>query len=252
MSDYPANIVPVDHVEPVPRRIRAVLAGRTVLDTTRALYVWEVPYFPQFYVPLADIEPGVLVDEDQKLDSSRGTVAVHGLRVDDTYRPKAAKVLHDSPIDRLTDTVRLNFKALDAWYEEDERIFVHPRSPYARVDCVRSSRRIRVELDGVVLAESAAPVMLFETGLPTRYYLNRTDLAFEHLVPSNTQTSCPYKGTTGAYWSARIGDRQVDDVAWSYDFTTREVQPIAGLVAFYNERVDIFIDVPLERPRTQF
>ena len=253
MSDYPANIVPVDHVEPVPRRIRAVLAGRTVLDTTRAVYVWEVPYFPQFYVPLADVQPGVLVDEDVKQDSSRGAVAVHGLRVGDTYRQRAAKVLRDSSIDRLTDTVRFDFKALDAWYEEDERIFVHPRSPYARVDCVRSSRRIRVELDGVVLAESAAPVMLFETGLPTRYYLNRTDLAFEHLEPSDTRTSCPYKGTTSAYWSANIGDRTVADVAWSYDFPTREVLPIAGLVAFYNERVDIFVDdVQLEKPRTQF
>ena len=253
MSDYPANIVPVDHVEPVPRRIRAVLAGHTVLDTSRALYVWEVPYFPQFYVPLADVEPGVLVDEDNKQDSSRGTVAVHGLRVGDTYRPRAAKVLHDSSIDRLTDTVRFDFKALDAWYEEDERIFVHPRSPYSRVDCVRSTRRIRVELDGVVLAESAAPVMLFETGLPTRYYLNRTDLVPDHLAPSDTQTSCPYKGTTSAYWSANTGDRTVADVAWSYDFPTREVLPIAGLVAFYNERVDIFVDdVKLDKPHTQF
>jgi uncharacterized protein (DUF427 family) len=253
MSDYPANIVPVDHVEPVPRRIRAVLAGRTVLDTTRALYVWEVPYYPQFYVPLADVEPDVLVDEDHKQDSSRGTVAVHGLRVGDAYRPRAAKVLRESPIDRLTDTVRFDFKALDSWYEEDERIFVHPRSPYARIDCVRSSRRIRIELEGVVLAESASPVMLFETGLPTRYYLNRTDLAFEHLVRSDTETACPYKGTTGAYWSARIGERLHKDVAWTYDFTTLGVQPIAGLVAFYNERVDIFVDdVKLERPGTPF
>jgi uncharacterized protein (DUF427 family) len=253
MNDYPASIVPVDHVEPVPRRIRAVLAGETVLDTTRALYVWEHPHYPVYYFPIADVRPGLLVDEDQSQESSRGTVAVHGLRVGDTYRPGAAKVLAKSPVDRLTDTVRFDWKAMDAWYEEDEPVFVHPRSPYARVDSVRSTRTVRIELDGVVLAESASPVMVFETGLPTRYYLNRTDVDYRHLVPTATVTACPYKGTTSGYWSARIGEEVHEDIAWTYDFPTRELLPIAGLVAFYNERVDIFLDgVELDRPKTPF
>ena len=112
---------------------------------------------------------------------------------------------------------------------------------------------MRIELDGVVLAESRSPVMVFETGLPTRYYLNRTEVDFTHLVASDTVTACPYKGTTSGYWSVRIGDEVHPDLAWAYDFPTRELAPIAGLVAFYNEHVDVFVDgEQLERPTTPF
>ncbi len=253
MSDYPAPAVPANHVEPVPRRIRATLAGRTILDTTQARYVWEWPGFPQYYVPLADVDRSALVDEGTTEDTPRGDVAHFALRVGDVHRPQAAKVLTAAKVEGLDDTVRFEWAALDAWFEEDEQVYVHPRSPYTRVDALRSSRRLRVESKGVVLAESASPVMLFETGLPTRYYVNRTDVDFTRLVPSGTVTACPYKGTTSAYWSARVEDRVHPDVAWSYEFPAREVLPIAGLIAFYNEKVDLFLDgVPLERPRTSF
>src|SRR5262249_9212188 len=150
-------------------------------------------------------------------------------------------------------TVRFDWDALDAWYEEDEQIFVHPRSPYSRADALRSSRQVRVELDGVILAESSAPVMVFETGLPTRYYLDRIDVHFDHLVHTDTVTACPYKGRTSDYWSVRIGDAIHRDLAWSYDFPTRQLAPIAGMIAFYNERLDIILDeMLLERPKTPF
>ena len=97
-------------------------------------------------------------------------------------------------------------------------------------------------LQNVVLAESSSPVMAFETVLPTRYYVNRTELNLGHLVPSNTVTECPYKGITSAYWSVWTGDAMHLDLAWCYDFPTRALLPIAGLVAFYNEKVDIFLD----------
>jgi uncharacterized protein (DUF427 family) len=135
--------------------------------------------------------------------------------------------------------VRFEWDALDAWFEEDEEVFVHPRSPYTRVDALRSTRAVRIELDGVVLAESSSPVMVFETGLPTRYYLNRTEVNFEHLEPSDTVTACPYKGKTSGYWSVRSGEQLLPDLAWAYDFPTRQLLPIAGLIAFYNEKVDI-------------
>src|SRR5579875_3258697 len=150
MSEYPAVITPVNHVEPVPRRIRAYLGGEQVLDTTRALYVWECPYYPQYYIPLADV-PG------------------------DLLRPRAARVMAESPLAGLAGTVRFDWEALDAWFEEDEQVFVHPRSPYTRVDALRSNRPVRVELGGVVLADSPSPVLVFETGLPTRYYGSRTN-----------------------------------------------------------------------------
>ena len=250
MSDYPQSITPVGQVAPVPRRVRAVLGGTTVLDTTAARYVWEWPPYPQFYLPVADFSPGVLVDEGVEEQRPMGPARRHGLRVGEVSRPGAGWVHLDG---ELKDTVRLDWAAVDAWFEEDEEIFVHPRNPYARVDALRSARTVRVERDGVVLAESSSPVLVFETGLPTRYYLPRTALNWAVLEPSNTVTECPYKGRTSDYWSVRVGDRLHRDLAWSYDFPTRQLLPITGLVAFYNEKVDISLDGRLlERPVTHF
>jgi uncharacterized protein (DUF427 family) len=253
MTDYPRILTPVNHVEPVPRRIRAVIDGGVVLDTTRALYVWEAPNYPQYYIPVDDVVAGVLVDGHLTRQTARGAGRLYGLRAGRAVRPAAALQLVGSPIAGLVDTVRFDWSALDGWYEEDEQVFVHPRDPYTRVDALRSTRQVRVELDGVVLAASSSPVMVFETGLPTRYYVNPTDLDLEHLIESDTVTACPYKGTTSRYWSVRTGERLQRDLAWSYDFPTRELLPIAGLVAFYNESVDTFVDGRLlERPVTHF
>jgi uncharacterized protein (DUF427 family) len=253
VTDHPKAIAPVDHIEPVPRRIRAFLAGRQVLDTTRARYVWEWPFYPQYYVPVADVDRALLVDEQRTEQSRRGTARLQGLWVGETVRQSCGRWYGDDALPGLTDTVRFDWAALDAWFEEDEEVFVHPRNPYARVDALRSTRTVRVELDGTVLAESTSPVLVFETGLPTRYYLNRTDVEFRHLVPSATATSCPYKGRTGRYWSVRVDGKDHPDLAWSYDFPTGALLPIAGLVAFYNEKVDLVVDGErLTRPRTHF
>ena len=150
--------------------------------------------------------PRLLVDENHPQKLHRGTARRHGLEAGGVSRPGAASVYTDDALAGLAGTVRFDWAALDAWFEEDEEVFVHPRNPYTRVDALRSTRTVRVELEGVVLAESASPVMVFETGLPTRYYLNRTEVNFEHLVPSPTVTSCPYKGKTTGYWSVRAGD----------------------------------------------
>ena len=129
----------------------------------------------------------------------------------------------------------------------------HPRNPYSRVDALRSHRHVRVELDGVVLAETHSPVLLFETGLPTRYYIDRTDVSFENLIPSDTETLCPYKGTTSGYWSVRVGGEVHRDLAWTYSYPLPAVSAIAGLVAFYDEKVDVVIDgVRQTRPSTHF
>jgi uncharacterized protein (DUF427 family) len=226
MTDYPKPLVAAGHVEPVPRRLRGILGGATVFDTTRALYVWEWPPYPQYYIPLADVDPGVL---------AKGI---------------AARVHTEGALDGM---VRFDWDALDAWFEEDEQVFVHPRNPYARVDVLRSTRPVRVELDGLLLADATACVMLFETGLPPRYYLDRTAVHFEHLRPSDTVTACPYKGRTSSWWSVAAGDAVHADLAWAYDFPVREVHPIAGLVAFLNEKVDVVLDGErLPRPQTPF
>ena len=253
MPDYPKAIAPPDGVEPVPRRIRAFLAGQLVLDTTQARYVWEWPFYPQYYIPIADVDRSLLIDEQHTERSRRGTARLHGLRVGQTSRRSCARWYADDALAGLADTVRFDWAAMDSWFEEDEEVFVHPRNPYVRVDALRSTRAVRVELDGVVLAESTSPVLVFETGLPTRYYLNRTEVNFEHLIASATRTSCPYKGHTSGYWSVRVGDTVHPDLAWSYDFPTRALLPIAGLIAFYNEKVDLIVDGQrLPRPTTHF
>ena len=255
MTGYPSLIVPAGHVEPCPRRVRGMFAGRTVFDTGNARYVWERPHYPQYYIPLADVALDLLHDEQAERRLPTGAAARYGLRAGDREQPGAVGIF-GAEAGPLAGLARFDWAALDAWYEEDERIFVHPRCPYSRVDAVRSTRTVRVELDGVLLAESSSPVLVFETGLPTRYYFDRTDVDFGHLVPTGTQTACPYKGVTSAYWSVRTGDevREGDqDLAWSYDFPTRQVLPIAGLVAFYNEKIDIDVDgVRLTRARTHF
>ena len=253
MSAYPEPLVPPGGVAPVPRRLRGRLGDTWVFDTERALYVWEIPPYPQYYVPLADVDAALLVDEHRSEPTDQGSAAGWGLRVGALTRPGAVRVYGDDAPEPLRDTARVDWAALDAWFEEDEQVYVHPRNPYARADAVRSGRAVRVELDGVVLAEAASSVIVFETGLPPRYYLERTALRLEHLVPSDTVTACPYKGDTSQYWSVRLGEVVHPDLAWSYAFPTGPMLPIAGLVAFFNEKVDLFVDGrPQPRPHTPF
>jgi uncharacterized protein (DUF427 family) len=131
-------------------------------------------------------------------------------------------------------------------------VFTHPRDPYTRLDILSSSRHVRVEVDGVTIAESTSPKLLFETGLPPRYYLPKTHVRLDLLTPTDTVTHCPYKGQAG-YWSVRAGDSVHQDLAWSYRAPLPESQKIAGLIAFYNEKVDLYVDgVRQERPTTKF
>jgi len=141
---------------------------------------------------------------------------------------------------------------MDAWFEEDEEVYVHARDPYSRVDILPSSRSVRVELDGVVLAESTHTNVLFETGLPPRWYIPKVDVRFDLLEPTASVTRCPYKGTA-EYWSADVNGRRVEDIAWSYRTPLPESERVAGLVCFYSERTDLFIEGELqERPKTPF
>jgi uncharacterized protein (DUF427 family) len=208
-------------VERSAKRVRAVLAGQVVADTTQARLVWEVPYYPTYYLPVEDVRtdlvpPGAV---------TRGR-------------------------ERLAGLVRLDWAAMDAWFEEDEPVYTHPRDPYTRIDILDSSRQVRVEVDGVTVADSSRTRMLFETGLPPRFYLPMTDLRLDLLVPSEKVTHCPYKGRA-RYWSVRVGEDVHPDLAWSYPAPLPESQKIAGLVAFYDERVDLHVDgARQDRPRT--
>ena len=181
-----------------------------VLDSTEVIYYWEHPYYPQYLVPLADIR--------------KETLSEDALTAVDTTRP---------------DHRLVSWKAMDRWFEEDEEVFVHPRSPYVRADAIRSNRPVRVELNGAVLADAPNSVIVFETGLPPRYYLDKATINWSLLTPSDTVSSCPYKGTTSEYWNAHVDGEETTDIAWSYNFPTVPITPIAGLVAFYDERVKL-------------
>ncbi|MFJ5643796.1 DUF427 domain-containing protein [Streptomyces sp. NPDC093223] len=246
---HPSLIVPVGHVEPVPRRVRGVIGGRVVFDSRRALYVWEWRAYPQFSIPVEDLADGTLIDDHHTEHHGAGHAHRHTLRVGPEVREGAAWVWDADAPSALHGTVRFEWNALDTWFEEDEPVYVHPRSPYSRVDALRSSSSVRVELDGVVLADAPSCVKLFETGLPTRYYVERMYVDWTRLRRSPTVSQCPYKGTTSGYWSFDGTSGAHEDIAWGYDFPTIHANRVAGLVAFYNEHVDLYVDgIPLPRP----
>ncbi len=250
--DYPQNAAARGRIEPAPRRVRGFLGHQLVFDTIAARYVWEIPYFPAYYVPLADVRTEFLRDENHPQKVQLGPSRLHSLVGAGQTHQAAARVFDADSDSPVAGMVRFEWDPL-RWFEEDEQIYGHPRSPYVRVDVLRSHRHVRAELDGVVLADTHSPVLLFETGLPTRYYIDPTDIAFEHLEPSPTQTLCPYKGVTSGYWSVRVGDSVHADLAWTYHYPLPAVGQIANLVAFYNEKLDIIVDgAALARPKTQF
>lgn len=233
-------------VEQGSKRIRAYLGGEVVADTRRPLLVWEKPYYPTYYFPAAEVNTDLLTEDGRIAHSpSRGDAKLLTVRAGKQERVGAALLYEDSPFDELNATIRLEWAAMDAWFEEDEEVFTHPRDPYTRLDILPSSRHVRVVVDGVTVAESARPTLLFETGLPPRYYVPKTDVRMDLLVPTASSSHCPYKGDA-TYWSLTIEDRVVEDVAWSYRTPLPESQKIAGLVCFYPDKVDLYVDGRLQ------
>jgi uncharacterized protein (DUF427 family) len=234
------------------KRVRAFLGGEVVADTVRPVLVWEVPYYPTYYVPVGDLHAELRPDGGAVHSPSRGDGRTFTVRAGGRDAPGAALRYDESPIEELRELVRLDWHAMDAWFEEDEEVFTHPRDPYTRVDILASSRHVRVEVAGATIAESTSPRLLFETGLPLRYYLPKPDVRLDLMIPTDTVSQCPYKGRA-EYWSVRAPDGVHADLAWSYGAPLPESQKIAGLIAFYNEKVDISVDGELqERPVTKF
>ncbi|WP_406235774.1 DUF427 domain-containing protein [Nocardia sp. NBC_01009] len=239
-------------IETSQKRVRVYLGGQLVADTARPVLVWESPHYPTYYVPLADLHAKLEPNGITKHSPSRGDATGYDVVVDGAGAPGGALRYHNSPFSELDDLVRLDWNSMDEWFEEDEPVYVHPRDPYSRIDILASSRHVRVEIDGVTVADSHSPRILFETGLPPRYYLPLTDVRMDLLRPSQTHSSCPYKGTAD-YWNIRVGDKEYTDLVWGYRTPLPESQKIAGLACFYNEKVDIYLDDELQdRPNTPF
>ena len=233
------------------KRVRAFLGGSLVADSTEAWMVWEVPSYPAYYVPRRDVAAHLQPTGATEAGPGGMPGTVHDVVAGHAVAKGAACTFQDASLPLLRDLVRLQFAAMDQWLEEDELVFVHPRDPYTRVDILASSRRVEVAVAGVLVAESDQPRILFETGLPPRYYLPFPHLRGEYLRRSDTVTRCPYKGTAH-YWSVEVEGVLHEDCAWYYDAPLPESQRIAGLVCFYQEKADVTVDgapLPSAAPR---
>lgn len=243
-------------IEPSPRRVRVTVADRVVADTTHAMLLRESRHTPVYYIPRTDVALDMLTKTEHstycpyKGHASYYTITA-GNRVEEN-----AIWSYETPYDEcdpIREHMAFYWKKVDHWYEEDEEIFVHPRDPHKRVDVVLSHRPVRVVLGGETVAETTNARFLFETGLPTRYYIPAADVRMELLARSQTQTACPYKGEA-VYWSAKVGGQLFEDIVWSYPEPIAEQPKIKGLLSFFNEKVDaIFVDgVEQERPVTKW
>ena len=253
MATRYSNALPRDlRFEPTPKRIRAVLGDTTVADTTEAVLVWEPDRtVPVYGIPEGDVDAALLRPKFdlRAQDHTAPLSAAWALEADGAAREHAAWRYDDA---ELAGYVVLDWSGLDEWYEEDERVVAHPRDPFHRVDARRSSRHVRVEAEGHVLADSHRPTLVFETGLPVRHYLPRADVRMDRLEPSEKRTGCAYKGVA-AYFSAALDGIDGRDVAWTYPEPLPDNAGLRDLVCFLGERVDVIVDGRrLSRPRTQW
>jgi uncharacterized protein (DUF427 family) len=244
---------PPARVEPTPRWARVRIGTTLVADSRRArLLVWYGPgRLPTYCFPPDDVRAAHFVPSTAGA-APAPFLEVHDVRDGDTVVPASAFRFADAPapLDALDGSWTFAWDTGLSWFEEALEVHVHAREPRHRVDAVPSERHVRVEVDGVVVAESRRPHALFETTLPTRWYFPLEDVREELLVPTATVTRCPYKGTA-AYFSVRVGDTVHEDLAWTYRDPVIENPRIAHLVAFFNERVDLVIDgEPQARPVT--
>jgi len=252
--------------EPIEKRIRATIGDETVVDTTRALLVYEPKrVVPSYAIPDADIAGEVvsasitgnaLCDADLDLVAGRPVLdprvpfSVHTAD-GEVVVVRSAAAGREAAGFRVADAVLaghvvLAFEDFDAWYEEDERNLGHPRDPFHRIDFVHGSRHVRIERDGVVLAESSRPVLVFEPPLPVRYYLPPEDVRTDLFTPSDTRSRCAYKGE-----ASYLSLPDVEDVAWSYPAPLREAGEVKDRIAFFDEMVDLVVDGDRrERPVT--
>lgn len=243
------------YVEPSPRWVRVEFNDTYIADSKRTVLVWDTRGIPMYYFPREDVRMNLLKESDKIANyPGQGKTMHWDLVVGDRTAEDAVRAHPEPPQshDEIKEFVTFQWSAMDAWYEEEERIYVHPRDPYKRVDVLPSSRHIKIVLDGVTLAESDRPHLLFETGLPTRYYIPPEDVEMDLLESTDKHTRCPYKGKA-SYYSIRLGDELYENYVWTYPDPIEECPKIEGLLAFYNEKVDIVLDGELmDKPRTHW
>jgi uncharacterized protein (DUF427 family) len=237
------------YLDPTPKRLRVIVGGETIADSTAAMMLHESGHQPIYYFPPEDVRSDVLEPSDRHTRCpKKGEASYYTIRVGDRVVDAGAWYYPD-PLPGtppIKDLIAFYFDRMDGWMEEDEEITIHPRDPYHRIDLRTSARHLRVSIDGRLLAESRSAIALFETNLPTRWYIPRDDVLAE-LEPSEKLSGCPYKGQA-SYYSVRLdGGEIAEDLIWYYPEPLDEVGRIAGLLCFFNERVDLELDGELEQ-----
>ena len=237
------------YFEPYPRRVRALVGDRIVLDSVRGRLQHESELLPRLYVPLEDLDDSLLERTETsthcpfKGDASYFRLVAGDRRIED------AVWTYEQPIDPagwLKGFACLYWEKADAWFVEDERVFAHLRDPYHRVDVFEASRPVRVTAGGELIAESARAKLLYETGLPPMAYVPGADIAAGALAPAEKTTVCPYKGEA-TYWHVQVDDRRIEDGAWSYETPLVEALEVARHVCFAGEGIEVEIAEPADR-----
>lgn len=235
--------------EPSPRWVRVLFNGQFVADSKRVMLLHEQGHLPVYYFPRADVRDDFLTKTEHsthcpyKGDATYWTVTV-GDRTAENAVWGYPDPLPDAP--DLADYMAFYWEKMDSWFEEEEEVFVHPRDPYHRVDVCPSSRHVRVVVDGETVAETNHPYLLFETGLPTRYYIPKVDVRLDLLEPSEKTTRCPYKGEAN-YYSVQVGNTVTEDIVWFYRYPVNAVASLQSTLCFFNEKVDaIYVDGEME------
>ena len=238
------------HFHDFPRRVRARFGGETMLDTVRGKLLHETGLPPVLYFPAGDVRPGLLEQTEHHTHCPfKGEASYWTLRAGDRVAENAVWGYPDPGPDAhwLRGYLACYWDAMEAWYDEDERVHGGLRDPFHRVDVRASARRVRVLVGEEVIADTAQPRLLSETGLPNRWYLPAADVRRELLQPSDTRTVCPYKGTA-AYWSLQIGGELVADVGWSYPDPLDDALKVREYLSFDHEALTVEAGPPAVAP----
>lgn len=250
----PAPKVITVRLEPIAKRVRPVVGGIAIADSSRVMMMFETARLGVYYFPIEDVRMDLLTATSRIVKSPvKGDATYYSITVDGRTIENAAWRYLRPPAGctEIANLVAFHWNLMDAWFEEEDEVFVHARDPYHRIDVLDSSREVIVTVGGQIVAVSRRARFLFETGLPVRYYIPKEDVHMDLLGRSSTKSACAYKGPTSEYWNATTADGAIADIAWCYETPAPEAARIAGRIAFFNERVDAIHVDGKEMPRAQ-